>query len=370
MTKLKRIKVENFKSIKSLDLELRDISVLIGANGAGKSNFVSLFKMLNFMTTESLQLFVNRAGGSNALLYYGAKTSPQMQVTLDFEGDYNRKWCYHIRLMDAAPDTLIFAEEKVTFQDISDRKQKSSLLDSGHKETMLNEAADKGNLTGKNVRNMLGKCRVFQFHDTSETSNIRKSGKIDDYKYLRSDAGNLASFLYMLKEKRIQNYNHIVSTVRLVAPHFGDFNLGPDEINNNIILLNWKEKGSDYSFGPHQLSDGLLRFMALTTLLLQPIDFLPSLIIIDEPELGLHPYAINILGSLIRKASNYCQIVLATQSEALVDQFEADNIIVVTREEGTSNFKRLEQEELTEWLDDYKLSELWDKNIIGGRPSR
>jgi len=174
----------------------------------------------------------------------------------------------------------------------------------------------------------------------------------------------------MLKQTKPPYYRRIVDTIREVAPHFGDFELEPDKLSPTEILLNWREAGSEYLFGPHQLPDGLLRFMALAALLLQPEDELPSVLAIDEPELGLHPYAMNVLGSLIRKASTHSQVILATQSVNLVDQFQPEEIVAVERTGNVSTFRRLRSEELAEWLDEYSLSDLWEKNVIGGRPSR
>ncbi len=174
----------------------------------------------------------------------------------------------------------------------------------------------------------------------------------------------------MLKKTKREYYRRIIATIRLAAPHFGDFELEPSKLNPNRILLNWKEIGSEYLFGPHQLPDGLLRFMALTTLFLQPEDEIPNIIVIDEPELGLHPYALNILIGMVRKVSHRAQVILATQSVSVLDQFETENIIVVERIEGSTRFKRPDPKKLESWLEEYSLGELWEKNVIGGRPQR
>lgn len=135
-----------------------------------------------------------------------------------------------------------------------------------------------------------------------------------------------------------------------------------------MIALRWREAGHDEDFNCHQLSDGSLRFIALATLLLQPESNLPAIVIIDEPELGLHPYAITLLASMIHHASQYRQVIVATQSPALLDHFQPDDVIVVERPGRETEFKRLEPAALAEWLEEYTLSELWDKNVFGGRP--
>jgi len=218
----------------------------------------------------------------------------------------------------------------------------------------------------------LKKCQVFQFHDTSKESKIRNSGYINDNEYLRSGGGNLAAFLYAIKKQKDgeKYYNRIIRYIQQVFPQFGDFVLAPSVRNDNYIILNWTELGSDYLFGPHQLSDGTLRFMALATLFLQPPKSLPSVIILDEPELGLHPAAISILAGMVKTASQKCQVILATQSTRLIDEFKTSDIVVVDRDKikKCSIFKKLNEEKLKEWLESYSMSELWEKNILGGRP--
>lgn len=219
---------------------------------------------------------------------------------------------------------------------------------------------------------LLKGCQYFQFHDTTKDARIRKNGFIGDNRFLRSDAGNLAAFLYGIKyqEGGEKYYNRIVRYIRLVMPQFGDFVMRPSVVNSDYISLDWREKDSDFIFSVNQISDGTLRFMALATLLLQPAKTMPSIIVIDEPELGLHPVAISILAGLIKKASENAQIVIATQSPRLLDEFSPDNVVVIERDEikKTSVFKKLSRESLKAWESEYITSELWDKNVIGGRP--
>jgi predicted ATPase len=165
-------------------------------------------------------------------------------------------------------------------------------------------------------------------------------------------------------------YDRIVEKIRYIMPQFGDFVLEPREMNPANILLNWHEATSEYLFGPHQISDGTLRFMALATLLLQPPERLPKIIIIDEPELGLHPQAIDLLGSMILTTGKHTQIIVATQSPRLLDSFDCENVIVAewNKADNCSVFKQLNESELSQWLDEYSLSQLWEKNILGGQP--
>ena len=160
------------------------------------------------------------------------------------------------------------------------------------------------------------------FLDASATAPIKRLASINDNRRLRSDGSNLASFLYYLSRKEHSAYEMIRGTVRLVAPFFDDFILEPQALDEDKIQLEWRHRGSDAYFDASSLSDGSLRFIALATLLLQPIRLLPSLIILDEPELGLHPYAITMLCSLVKQAATRAQVILATQSPLLLDHFE------------------------------------------------
>jgi predicted ATPase len=212
--------------------------------------------------------------------------------------------------------------------------------------------------------------KSFHFHDTSDTAGVKRLGALHDNESLRPDASNLAAFLYKLANEHAAIYERIRQVVTLAIPFFDDFVLQPRMLptEEGQIRLLWRQKGSDYSLWPGQLSDGSIRFICLATALLQPDP--PSTIIIDEPELGLHPYAITLLGSLIRSVSSRTQVIISTQSVPLLNEFSLDDLIVVEREEGASVFKRLNQDAFATWLSDYSIGELWEKNILGGRPSR
>ena len=366
---LKQVILKGFKSVKDMHLELHPLNVLIGVNGAGKSNFVSFFKMLNEMMAGRLQTYIGTAGRAHSLLHYGPKTTPQVEATLQFEVE-NGVDTYYMRLSHAAGDTLIFVEETLSFLQTGWPGQpKEVSLGSGHQETRVSDAADHGEPMARVLRHLLNHCRVYQFHDTSATARIRQYCYVGDDRWLMPDAGNLAAILYRLRRQDTSPaYRRIVGTVRQIAPFFGDFELQPTGSGDKEIILNWREKDSDEIFGPHQLSDGTLRAISLITLLLQPVQDLPDLIIVDEPELGLHPVAKNIVAGLLKKASHHCQVIVATQSSALLDAFDPDDVVVVDRVDRQSTFRRLDAVSLEEWLKEYTLGELWEKNVLGGGP--
>ena len=368
MERLNSLTLRGFKSIRELpNLTFGPMNILIGANGAGKSNFISFFKMLNWMTPPpgNLKFFIGNYGGANTFLFEGASVTPQLEAMLTFETEAGINE-YYMRLFHAAQDTLIFAEEKYRFSRHGFTTSAPwKVLGKGHSEAEIIQESEKGDRTARTILTILKHCVVYQFHNTSDKARIRQRWAVDDNRFLKEDGANLASFLYRLQQTRPQYYHRIVETIRQIAPFFADFELSPE---NGHTMLQWRERESDVVFGPHQASDGTLRMFALVTLLLQPEDELPSVIILDEPELGLHPYAINIVAGLIKSVSHSVQVVLATQSMTFIDYFEPKDIIVVDRPKRESLFNRLDSGKLKEWLDEYSLAELWEKNVIGGRP--
>lgn len=360
---LKHIEVEGFKSIRELKLDLRPLNILIGSNGSGKSNFISLFRLLNQAVEQQFQRSVKVAGGANALLYYGRKTTSQIRVLLMFERNgYECSW------IPTNDDTLIFQGEIGYFQGPGYPRPYSEGYVVALQESVLPKmAAERGRIP-KYVLDKLKSWKVYHFHDTSDSAPVKATGDINDNFYFRSDAANLAAFLFILQKAYPESYNAIRDTVRMVAPFFDDFILRPTPENQNKIRLEWKERESDYPFLAHHLSDGTLRFVCLATLLLQP--YLPSTILIDEPELGLHPYAITVLASLMQSAAAKTQVIATTQSISLLNEFSPEDLIVVNRRENQSTFDRVDRESLTEWLKAYSLGDLWEKNVLGGRPSR
>ncbi|MDE0462967.1 MAG: AAA family ATPase [Caldilineaceae bacterium] len=367
-TRLDAITLKGFKTIRELnDFRPGSLTVLIGPNGAGKSNFLSFFHMLYPVTygTVTLQYYVSAHGGASKLLHDGPAITPEIdaQLRLQFEAG---KTDYHFRLAYAADDTLIYADERCRLVN-GDQTGKSSwqIGGAGHRSSMLGDyqtANDTTAVIADALRNMF----TFHFHDTSVTSQLRRKAEVTSDGQFHYSGSNLAPFLHRLWRREGRSYQRIVETLRLILPFFFDFYL---ESDSGHFLLAWRETGSDQIFTVSQAADGMLRTIALVTLLLQPEDTLPDLLIIDEPELGLHPYAINIIGGLIRAVSEKTQVIVATQSPALVDCFEPRDIVVVERDGRESTFQRLEDTAaLQEWLKAYSLSELWEKNVIGGRP--
>lgn len=323
---LKAIRVVGFKSIREATVALRPLNVLIGANGSGKSNFIGVFQLLNAFGNGTLETF-SRLHGAESFFHLGAKHTQQISVALHMPTVR-----YEVAFSLAAHGALLATPPQPP-------ERLKALLEAWH---------------------------VYHFHDTSRLAAVKQSCPLHDNAFLRPDAANLAAFLYLLRERHSAHYRHIVQTVQLVAPFFEDFTLQPDPLNLERIRLTWRQRGTDAYFDAHSLSDGTLRFICLAALLLQPQP--PSLILIDEPELSLHPAALEVLAGMLHSAAARAQLIVATQSVGLVNQCAPEDVLVVEQAEGQSRFVRLEPERLAVWLDEYGVGDLWQKNLLGGRP--
>jgi predicted ATPase len=373
--KIKNITIKNFKSIKNLEeFKLNDINILIGANGAGKSNFISFLKLLREISKSNLQRFVADNAGANRLLHFGRKNSESMGGRIEFDSGN----AYEIELKPDSEDSFYFVKEITAYYHRLKRNDAGTKwIDygsevAGYKETNIDEIISKYKKSHKKngipvfVKNALSGFEVYHFHDTGKNSPFKLLSDVNDNRRLQRDGKNIASFLLYLKEKEPLAIKRIEGIIRQIAPFFDSFTLEPLKRNPDKIKLEWKEKGSDDYFNADQLSDGTLRMIALTTLLLQPNP--PATIIIDEPELGLHPAAIQVLAGLIRSVSKKSQVIISTQSVTLINQFVPEDLIIVERENNVSVFKRLSEAQIEAWLDNYSIGEVWEKNIIGGRP--
>ena len=366
MPALESITIKGFKSIASVEkLQLRPINVVIGPNGAGKSNFIGAFAFLHAIREGRLQDYVLKANGAERILYFGSKTTDRVLIKIAFANWVNQ---YEITLIPTSADELVPSEEWGYFWN-KNRFPKGPLGEGIRrvgKEAGISAPAQHG--ISRYVANHLERWRVYHFHDTSTSSPMKKTCEIGDNRFLRPDASNLAAFLFRLKAQFPAAYSLVRGSVQQVAPFFDDFILEPVALKPDSIRLEWKHKRSDAYFDAAALSDGTLRFIALATLLLQPEMLRPSVILVDEPELGLHPYAITLLASLVRQASVKTQVILSTQSPLLLDQFPPEDVLVASQGDSGTTFARLDADRLAEWLNDYSLGQLWEKGELGGRP--
>ena len=368
---VKKISINGFKSIRELnEFELRDINIIIGANGAGKSNLVQVFQLLMAMRRKNLQKFIQENGGVDNFLHNGPKNTPAIKIGFEFDShSVNAQGSnfYRFELTPTVEETFLVSEERKyannNWRSYGSPFPESRLFDERDEKSFVGS----WNGVGHFVYESISKWMVYHFHDTSSTAPMRRSEIVEDNKVLRENGSNIAPFLLKLKKDEALRpyYQGIVNATRMVIPFFDDFRLEEIKLGEaEKVKLSWQQKGSDFPLQPYHLSDGSIRFICLATALLQPQP--PSAVVIDEPELGLHPEAIRILGELITDAAKRTQIIVATQSPLLIDQFAIEDIVVVRRSKGQSTFERLDRADFNEWLEDYSVGELWNKNVIQG----
>jgi len=361
-THLHQIKLEGFKSIKSLDLKMNPINILIGANGAGKSNFISLFTFLRNLSEGKLQTYVERQGFANTFFHFGSKRTPK--IIIDIEIGMNG---YHVEFVHGETnDALVFNDEYCTVATSNKVWTiKGKLGESG----LLPGSESASDYVRDYTRGYMEKCRVYHFHDTSPTAGFKQAQRLSSSAFLSPDARNLAPFLLYLRKRYQANYQEIISAIHTVAPFFHDFYLEPKgENEDESLLLRWIHRDYDEPFSANQLSDGTARFICMAALFLQPENSWPKTIVLDEPELGLHPAALNVLAEMVKSASKKNQVICSTQSVAFANQFEPEDFIVVDQQKGVSTFNKPNKEALSHWLEDYGMGDIWSKNLIGGRP--
>ena len=371
--RLESVSVRGFRSLADVELsDLGDATVLIGANGSGKSNVIGFFEMLSWMLrSRNLEQFVALQGGADDQLFMGNKVTPRMEadIRLVTAGGINE---YSFQLSYGAPDRFLFTEERLRFsRDDAGGQAPWQMVGSGHTEARIHLAARDGLVdvnpkTARVVRWLLQDCGTFQFHDTSTRSSMKQRWDVSDNRSLRSDGGNLAAVLMRLQDDYPDRFEWVQQDVRRVLLSFDHFVL---EEEYGRVFLRWRGTASDKTFGAHLTSDGSLRFFALVTLLNLPPEMLPSVVLIDEPELGLHPAAVTLVGLMIASLSTQCQVIVATQSPQLVDCFDLDEIVVMELEDSATVACRKSRHEYERWLDeDYTTGELWQMNLLGGRP--
>ena len=371
-TFIDHVRIQGFRSLADIELsEIPRAAVLIGANGSGKSNFIRFFEMLSWMLgPRRLAEFVEMQGGADDQLHGGSRRTSRIEAEVRLRTETGRYgYDYQFMLSHAHPDRFFFSEE--SFRSISDLSWK--YLGSGHQETEIiwptkpsSEFSADDFITAKVIVDLLRSCVVYQFHDTSDTSDFKKRGDAEDNNSLLSHGGNLAAVLLRLEREDIRRYELICQHISRVLPVFDRFQI---EESYGKVLLRWKAKGTDKTFGAHLTSDGSLRFFALVTLLNLPSEMLPDVLLLDEPELGLHPAAIALVGGMIKSLAEERQVIVATQSPLLVDEFGLNEIFVLELQDGCTEFRKLSPDDYQVWLDDnFTSGELWQKNLLGGRP--
>lgn len=367
-----RVRIHGFRSLADVDAELPRLAVLIGANGSGKSNFIRFFELMHCMAFRRLSEFVAQQGGADDQLFAGSKRTQEINATVSAITGKGRIE-YDFALRYAQPDSLIVTKELFrkagTHSGIS-LEFDAEVFKRSRVEAKLGEFRHATRVSnrdwiGRHFSTILQRTHVFQFHDTSDNSRLKQSWDVDDNNMLRGDAANIAAILLRLERDHAHILDRITRHIRRILPIFDRFQI---EESFGKVMLRWKPKGSNKTIGPHLTSDGSLRFISLVTLLNLPTEMLPSVLLIDEPELGLHPAAMELIAHMLMQIADDCQVVLATQSPYFVNCFGLDQTVVLDMARDCTKIRRLSQDEFNVWIQEYSPAELWHKNLLGGRP--
>ena len=370
---IESIRIRGFRSLADVDLSgLGPATVLIGPNGSGKSNVLRFLDMLHYMLVlQRLGRFVERQGGANDQLFGGSEATDQIEAEITMRADEGL-YDYRFTLEYAHPDRFYFSEESfrhrrgehptgTKWQDLGSEHREANLVIAAQSEEFphLDRAA------ARQIINTVRRCRVYHFHNTDDRSHFKRSWLISHRNTLRNNGGNLAPVLYRMEREDQRRYARICRYIGRILPGFDHFDM---EESNGRVGLSWKADWSDRSFGAHLTSDGSLRTFALVTLLNLPSQMLPDVVLLDEPELGLHPSAVTLIGGMISSLSARKQVIVATQSPLLVNSFEIDQIRVLELQNGCTQALKYDPDEYQRWLEDYSTGELWQRNLLGGHP--
>lgn len=366
------VHIEGFRSLREVTLRPNPgVTVLVGPNGAGKSNIFRFFDLLHSMLPlRRLGIFVGLEGGANHQLFHGSRRTPAMKGEIGIRTDAGLNE-YAFTLTRTDEDDFRFTEERCRFL-LPDNDADAEWRDfrNGHYEARLPEAAPDSDADGRHdparaITESVRHTTRYQFHDTSKHSPFKNRCHVTDSFRLWPNGGNLAAVLYRMQSEDERRYEELRGQIGWILPVFEGFAI---EEENDSVILRWRAKNSDQVVGAHLTSDGSLRFFALLTLLSLPREQLPNVILLDEPELGLHPAAISLVAGMIRSLATERQIIIATQSTLLVDEFGLEEIQVLDLKDGETTIKTVDPDEFRVWLDDYGTGSLWYKNLLGGNP--
>lgn len=366
------VRIKGFRSL--ADVEIKGISrgttVLIGANGSGKSNLLRFLEMMGWMLDlRRLREYVARHGGAADQLFGGRKTTSGIEAQVDV-GTADGLVAYRFALERTDRDRFVFENETYRVGKPGEDADTpwGRIDDNGYREARISERTNGDGARPKAARalvELFRRCPIYQFHDTSFDSRMKVSWDATDFGRLRGDGANLASVLSLLEREDKPRFELICQYIGLAVPVFSHFQI---EEEYGKVQLRWQHKDMDKTVGAYMTSDGMLRFFALVTLLSLPSEMLPSVLLLDEPELGLHPAAVALIGAMIDTVAMDRQVIVATQSPLLVDNFRLDEIVVLELEKGRTTVRRFDESEYSQWLDEYSTGELWQKNVLGGRP--
>ena len=389
MNYFERIHVQGFRRLHDVDLKLRPLNVLIGANGCGKTSLLDVFTLLSASASGELKATLGEYGGLDpnltALSSIPGEKAPFMRFELDRTSDdfpvvkyaislKARGTAYHIpeerltqHIDESKPEPMKHIESthgRVRYFDPGEKGLKAPEWEHDPTESALSQVL-KMYQQPERFRQVLGSSTHYHVLDVGVRAPVRLPQKMQEASLPGQDGEDLLPCLYWMREAAPERFEVIEDTLRVAFPAFERLNFPP--VASGMLAMSWKETTSKSPFFAHQLSEGTLRFLWLVTLLYSP--GLTEVTLIDEPEVSLHPELLSILADCMRDAARRTQLIVATHADRLVRFLKPEEVVTFdVEEEGASTATRAEDLDLDAWLKEYTLDQVWQHGRMGGRP--
>ncbi len=382
MNRLKNISVKGFRRLHNIDLEMRNLTVMIGANGSGKTSFLDVFSILAASASGNLHQQLQLKGGLNEILTRGKARELEISLAMNVPDREPLKYrlalspkglSYEIREETLTQQSDIYAPEPfkyiqsdgldIKYFSQEDRRLLRPNWEHNPLETSLSQVP-KMYREPENLRKSLASCTYYGALDVSEKSPIRLPQAMRPAKLPGAKGEDLVSCLYDLRESDRDRFEFLENILSAAFPDFERLNFPP--VAAGTISMTWTDRNFSQPIYLHELSEGTLRFLWLATLIQS--QNLTTITLIDEPEVSLHPDLLRHLVYLMREAAKHTQLIVATHSDRLIGFLEPHEVLICDTEEGEAKMTWADTLNLSKWLEDYSLDQVWAMNIMGGRP--
>lgn len=378
MTRFQEISIKGFRRLANVQLELRPVSVLIGANGIGKTSMLDVFSLLASSARGSLNAALSELGGLSALITYDHAEELALGISMEIEKDTQTQR-YSLRIKPRGPsygieqETLHQVHGPIAYDSIDSHGGDIRYHENGQiirptwdhnpLETSLAQVP-KVFLWPEDFRRRLASSTLYHTLDVEARAPVRLPQPMRPAPLPGKNGEDLVSCLYYLRETDRDRFEAVEDALHTAFQGFERLEFPP--VAAGTLAMSWRDKNFSKPLYTNQLSEGMLRFLWLVTLLQSP--GLTALTLIDEPEVSLHPELLNLLADLFREASRRTQLVIATHSDRLVRFLKPEEVVVLdSTDDGMARLTWADQLDLKEWLGEYSLDEVWRRGRMGGR---
>lgn len=384
MNSFERITIEGYRRLFNVQIDMRDrpLTVMIGANGVGKTSLLEIFSLLAASANAQLANKISELGGLPDIVTRDRANSIAISLSMSVPGyaplDYQlevalKGFTYEIALETLtqqnnrhALEPLKYIESRgldVIYFNTEDRALLRPNWDHNPLETSLAQVP-KMYQEPEKLRKRLASCTFYGALNVAPKSPVRLPQSMRPASLPGANGEDLVSCLYYLRETDPERFEIIEDTLTAAFPDFE--RLGFPPVAAGTITMTWKDKNFSKPIYMHQLSEGTLRFIWLITLLQSP--GLTAVTLIDEPEVSLHPELLRLLADMMREASQKTQLIVATHSDRLIRFLKPEEVLVCDAEDGLTTMRWGDSFNLEHWLEEYSLDQVWAMNLMGGRP--